>query len=160
MNICVNTDASFNKKAQVGTWAYWIVSNSGRLHGSGALKKSCYDSTEAEMKAICNALTVITEKPELMAKAKTIFINTDSMNAIHIFTDDKKAINKWGLKKKNYEIVRNLYRHLKNKKFLGKEIIFKHVKAHQGTDEKRTWVNNWLDHSAKIEMEKLVGPKT
>lgn len=91
MNVTVNTDASFSYTHKIGTWAFWMVSNLGRITGSGKFKNGCLDSNEAEMKAICNALTVITENPTLMASVKVIYVNTDSMSAIYVFTNDKKT---------------------------------------------------------------------
>jgi ribonuclease HI len=153
MNVTINTDASFSNKHKVGTYAFWIVSNLGRITMAGPLNKQCTDSTDAEMKSILNALTAVSWNQELMAKAKTIYVNTDSMNAIHLFNDDKEAVKKFRLKSHNHLVVK--FKLLKTL-FTGKTIFFSHVKAHHDTDSKRSWVNDWLDTAAKEEMGRLL----
>lgn len=156
MIITINTDASFNKKHQVGTYAFWITSNLGRIKRSGILHHASADSTQAEMKCICNALYFIATNKEAttaMKDATRVIVNTDSMNAIHLFTDNKRAVKKYKLNKKSHSRILEKYLYIK-KLFIGKEIHFSHVKAHNGTNTPAKWVNDWLDKEAKMQMSK------
>ncbi len=153
MNVTVNCDASFSNKYSVGTYAFWIVSNLGRITGSGPLRKRCVDSTDAEIKCILNALAMIAMNFDLMVHVKNIYVNTDSLNAIHLLSGDKEAIKKFRLKKYNHLLMRYT---LIMSKLKGKDIHFSHVRAHQDTDTKRSWVNDWLDKAAKDEMGLLL----
>lgn len=121
--------------------------------------KSCQDASEAEMKCICNALFFLSGDPDLNKEGNCIIVNTDSMNAIHVFTKNKKAINKWGLKKKNYQICEQRFFEIKKSLKTKQDINLRHVKAHSGIKDKRSWVNEWCDAAAKNEMEKLIGPR-
>jgi len=156
MNVTVTTDASFSKKYNFGSYAFWITSNLGRIQRSGVLRDSLADSSQAEMKAICNALFFIFKhQEELYMKATNIYINTDSMNSIHLFTGDKKMIRKYHLlnrksDKKIFEkfiYIEKLY-HLRNKK-----IIFRHIKAHDGTATPDKYVHDWADQAAKAALQ-------
>lgn len=153
MNVTINCDASFSKKHQVGSYAFWIVSNLGRMTMQGPFRRVCKDSTEAEMKCIINALTFMTQHKGLMDKAKVIHVNTDSMNAIHVFELDKPKIKMYRLKK--YLHLRVAYMTVM-KKMPGKKIFFAHVKAHTDITDKRSYVNDWLDKAAKSELGKMI----
>jgi ribonuclease HI len=157
MNITITTDASFSKEYNVGTYAFYITSNEGRCSMSGAFKKSCKTPSEAEIKCIINALTFISSQPSLLNKCKCIFINTDSMNAIHIFENDRHAIRKYKLN--NIKYLQTSVKKVM-KLYVGKEIHFRHVKAHKDTDTPRTWVNDFCDKAAKIEMGILINKIT
>lgn len=155
MNCTITTDASFSNKYGVGTYAFWIISNLGRHTKSGVLRTTSASASQAEMKCICNALYFISQKKDVMEKVKRIFINTDSMNAIHLFTQDTKAIQRWGLKKKSYKNIYQRYAIIA-KAFEGKQIEYNHIKAHKSTSTPATWVNDWCDRAAKAEMNKKI----
>lgn len=157
MIITINTDASFNLKAQVGTYAFSIVSNLGRIYGAGPIKKKVQDPTEAEMKCIVNALAMVKRNTQLVHKSNRIIINTDCLNAIHIFNQAKKKINKYNLSKPNYQHARDSF--FKIRKELGMVIELRHVKGHSGVQDKRSMANDFLDQACKEEMRKLIGPK-
>lgn len=150
MNLTITSDASFSHKHEVGTYAFWASYNGGPYRTSGILRKKCKCPTEAEMKCILNALTWVTRNPSL-AGVTHIFVNTDSMNSIHLFTENKKNIKRYGLHKHHHLLVK--FRDLK--KTLPKtEIIFSHVKAHVSTETARQFCNEWCDTAAKREMNK------
>lgn len=151
MNCTVQTDASYSKLYQIGAYAYVIISDLGRYKTGGILKESSASASQAEMKCICNALHYITTNPELMAKVTRIHINTDSVNAIHLFTNDKKAIQRWGLSKKSYKNILKKYHEIRHI-LTGKAVIFDHVKAHTDKNDKRSYQNKWCDEEAKRHM--------
>lgn len=153
MNITLTTDASYSYKHKVGSYAFYITCNLGRMSKSGALKKECACPSEAEMKCIINALTFISECPDLFSKCKDVFVNTDSMNAIHVFEDSKVNIKKYRLKK--YLYLQARYNKVKSI-FGDRRIDFRHVKAHSGKDDKRSWVNEFCDKAAKEQLHLLI----
>ncbi len=78
-----------------------------------------------------------------------IIINTDCMNAIHVYKNDMKAIKKYKLDKiyKEFTTQRNTFNQFTTQK--GIMVEFRHVKAHERTDTARTYVNDWCDKNAK-----------
>jgi len=159
MLVTVSTDASFSFKAKIGTFAFWITSNDGRIKHSGVLKGECHTSTEAEMKCICNALFSLAINEGLSRKTSKIIINTDSMNAIHVFTGDQKLIKKYKLDSNRYRMFANKYRKITSM-VPHAQIEFRHIKAHQKIESPRGYVNFWCDQEAKKQIEKIVGPRS
>lgn len=157
MIVTVMTDASFSHKHLIGTYAFYVVSDKGKFFGSGKLRDQCLDSTEAEMKAIVNAMHALSKKEDVNKNARKIIINTDSMNAVHIFSKNKPKIKKYKLDKQHYNEVRDTFFKIR-KKIVALEIEIRHVEAHSNKTTARHVVNGWLDTAAKKEMEKLIGP--
>lgn len=155
MNLTITTDASFNKNHKVGTYAFWMSFDGGPFTWSGPLKGNITDSTEAEMMCICKALNVIAKDPVMSMKVKHIWINTDSLNAIWMFTGNVRKIAKYRLFQDHYKAVDKLYREIRSS-IANIYIDFKHVRAHTGTDDKRSYVNSWADQRCKMEMSKLI----
>lgn len=153
MNVTITTDASYSKKHNRGTYAFFITSNLGRTSQSGVLRKKCSSPSEAEFKCIVNALVFLSQQT-WFDKVKNVYVNTDSMNAIHVWNHDLKSIKRYGITKLKKMMfsprvqVRSLYK--------GKKIELRHVKAHVGTDTKREWVNDFCDKAAKTEMGILI----
>lgn len=154
MNITITTDASFSSKYKRGTYAFFITSNLGRMSRAGALRKSCRSPSEAEIKCIINALMFVKNNKELFDKCKNVYVNTDSLNSIHIWNGDKVAILKYRLRDLEMKLVTNI-KHIK-KAFMGKHIELRHVKGHSGVNDKRSYVNEFCDKAAKTEMGILI----
>lgn len=154
MNITITTDASFSKKYQKGTFAFYITSNAGSFSMSGELKKTCHCPSEAEIKCIVNSLAFVSQNAELFKKCKFIYVNTDSMNAIHVWEEDKPKIKKYRLKHLMQQFGKSIDK--TKKLFDGKRIELRHVKAHTETDDKRSYVNDLCDKAAKAEMKLLI----
>jgi ribonuclease HI len=149
----INTDASFSKYHKMGGYAFWAVSNTFKITKSGAFKAKCTDSTDCEIKCIINALMTVLHG---CAGVTRVIVNTDSMNAIHILTNDRDAQKRWcrGVK------INGKYRAAYHKVLSGAKsravIEFRHVKAHTGEDSARSWVNEWCDTEAKKAMWRKV----
>lgn len=154
MNITITTDASFSSKYKRGTYAFFITSNLGRMSQAGALRKSCRSPSEAEIKCIINALTFVRNNKELFDKCKNVYVNTDSMNSIHIWNDDRQLIIRYKLFKLSLQLNK-LIRKLK-KDYRKKSIELRHVKGHSGVNDKRSYVNEFCDKAAKVEMGILI----
>lgn len=151
--ITVNTDAGYFPIDKVGSFAYWIKGGDMHLHGSGLFKTKCAGPWQAEMQAIINALHVLKKQnhPPIIG----FIFNTDNLNArpgksgnslrqtlqklIKEFKDDAKK--KMG-KEEFGKAMKNVKQYA----------IFRHVPAHDNTDTKRTWVNDWCDRQCKARL--------
>lgn len=155
MIVTINTDASFSRKHQVGTFAFWIVCDRFKILKSGRLRKQITRPEIAEFKCIINAMHVLLN--ENISDIHQIVINTDCLNVIHLIERDKKNINRYGLKSWGQYLVARLDLLRMEKKAFHIPIKMKHVKSHTGIGDARSWVNEWCDTQAKAEMNKLVG---
>lgn len=145
----INTDASFNRDHRVGGYAFWAVSNAFRITKSGSFRAKCTDSTDCEIKCIINALMTVLHGCQGVTK---VIVNTDSMNAIHILTNDKPSQIRWagGVKKNSkYRVAYHKVLHGAKSRPV---IEFRHVKAHSDNTDARSWVNDWCDREAKKAM--------
>lgn len=151
MIVTINTDASFNLKHQIGTFAFWIVSNEFKILKSGALRKKVTRPEIAEFRCIINALHVLFN--EDCSRVKKIIVNTDCLNVIHLVNKDKKAIARYGLKSWGIPLVSKL-EELRSKNPLVKSIPveLRHVRSHTGIGDARSYVNEWCDTEAKKRM--------
>ena len=148
MLVTINTDASWDPQLKIGAYAFWIVSDGFRVKQAGVFKNSCINPHDAEAKCILNALHALATKEGYISR---VIINTDSTNAIAILTGDKEHIQKYLGKKNNkqYNHLRSKYRKLKKNVNGMFRVEFRHVKAHSGKDDKRSFVNEWCDKTAK-----------
>lgn len=124
MVVTITTDASYNLRHGLGTYAYMIKCDEGLWRGSGRLKFTPNGSWEAECGAIGNALAALC-KLKFKQPVGLLVINTDS----------KEAIRHIG-KRSQFEIARRVAAQLKatGKKMhlANKQIQLRHCKAHVG----------------------------
>jgi len=143
--ITIYTDASHCEKTQTGGWACWIkYSKFETINASGFFKDKCFDSTEAEMKAIANAISIVTKR--LKPKDTIIVVVTDSaMGMAYIKTGvkkpGKKYVENWA---KKTAIADSIKRAVPS----CCELRVNKVKAHSKEDGKRSYVNNLVDKAA------------
>jgi ribonuclease HI len=155
MNVTITTDASFSIKHHRGTYAFFISSNLGRMSKSGVLRKKCESPSEAEMKCIINALVFLSQQVDIFSKCKDIYINTDSMNAIHMWNKDKASISKY----KIFNLSKKMEHSLNEARKLvkGKNVWIKHVKSHDDTNTaNRSRANAMCDNACRVEMGILI----
>lgn len=145
MLVTINTDASYRHDLKVGAFAFWMVCNAGRHYASGALKGTIQNCHEAELKAIVNALVFLKEKSGWQGISK-IIVNTDSLACINMIAGGKTHDGAHAAKK--------TYNRLQQE--LGVPIELRKVAAHSGKDEKRKWVNDWCDKSAKKALKSFI----
>ena len=143
MNITINTDASFCPLTKVGGYAFYIVCNQFKIQKAGEFKTLPKSSIEAETMCIGNAIATLLSQ-ELPNQVNYIIINTDCLNAIHSITMGGGKV---------YGKVRKLKNKIKRVSKANK-LEFRHVKAHNGTPDARSWVNDWCDKEAKKYMRK------
>jgi ribonuclease HI len=149
--ITINTDASFSQYHNRGSYAFWIASDEGKFLKSGMLNNKVVDATMSEMMCIYNAFYFI-KKFGIHRGCNKIIVNTDSMNSIHFFKNDVKAIKRYGLYSKQHkEISNKLLSYIKDN-FSKIDIDFRHVKAHEHTNSARNLVNDWCDKECKKHM--------
>ena len=90
MLVTINTDASFSNASKYGSYAFYIKSSLFCYKKANVLKEKCRDPTDAENKAIYNAIYFLLKMHG--KSVKSIIVNTDSLNSIHLFSGDKVAI--------------------------------------------------------------------
>ena len=144
MIVTINTDASYSKYHKIGAFAFWIVSDKGRICHSGAFKSAVRGPNEAEMMCIINAMHTL--KKQGYNNIRKIIINTDSLNSIHVFTPDCQAISKYKLQWA--KPLRKKYNKILFTIGIGCKVEFRHIRSHMDTLTPRAWVNQWLDDAA------------
>jgi ribonuclease HI len=154
MLVTINTDASFHPVLKYGAYAFWAVSNDFKITKSGVFKSKCINPDDAEARCIINSLKVILLAHNGISK---IIINTDSLNAIALIKNDKEHIKRYiGQNQVMWKHIRKSFndvmKHNKNKA----QIEFRHVKAHSGVKDKRSYVNEWCDQQAKVQLRKTI----
>ena len=150
MIVTINTDASFSKLYQKGTYAFWIVSNHGRITRSGTLRKPCSRPEVAEFKCIINAMHKLAESN--WEGITRVIINTDCLNVIHLMQGNKKMIKRWRLLSWGHDLLvkyDDMMLSYKESFLKDATIEHRHVKSHVSTDSKKQWVNDWCDKEAK-----------
>jgi ribonuclease HI len=138
INITINTDASWHPEYKVGGYAFWIVCDKFKITKSGKFKTNPKSSTEAEIMAIGNAIHALLSINEPL-ECSLLVINTDSKQAISRI---KSGVCEYG------KMVRSIHLKLLSK-INARKNKFRHVKAHSGKDDSRSFVNEWCDTEAK-----------
>lgn len=155
MLVTVNTDASWHPLHKYAAYAFWAVCSDWKIKKSGQLKHKCLSSTEAELKCIVNALSIVLPHGGI----SKVIVNTDCLNAIYLITEDKENIDRYI----RNEVVGRcadaiaVYLQIKSKKSV--LIEFRHVKSHTGVGDARSYVNEWCDKEAKIHLWKQINGK-
>lgn len=154
MLVTINTDASFCQKNKVGGFAFWISCNKGRFKHSGPLKE-VGNSGEAELMSVANALAFMLKMPQTFENITRLIINTDCKFVITVKSERPKGgkpqVKARSIKKMIEGFIANLHINSisRNKKALHKFCEYRHVTAHTGANDKRSFVNEWCDTEAK-----------
>jgi ribonuclease HI len=143
--ITINTDASYHPIHKVGGYAFYIISDLFKITKGGMFKKEPKNPEEAEMMCIGNAVATLLAQKEL-PKCKMIVLNCDAKFAMNKI---KAGANPMASK------VQSLCSQLTKRTGVLK-IHFRQVKAHHGTPDPRSWVNDWCDKEAKKWMREKV----
>lgn len=148
MTVTITTDASFFHDHKMGGYACWIKSDVGLIKLSAAFKVMVETSTDAEFKAIINALHLI----KLHGwKPTEIYINTDSKNVINTIEGTGKKLPDYAIR--NLHVYKSIVKELNDPKMLPR-----HVKAHLHTRTPRHYCNSWCDAEArKAAVKKIFG---
>lgn len=143
MIVTINTDASFSKKHERGTYAFWIICNEFKVTMSGIIKKRCVRPEIAEYRAIINALHVLLTA-QTNKKITRIIINTDCLNVIHLFNRDKEKIMRYNLASWGNHLTLMAETMLRQYGIKKESVDIRHVKSHENTDTPRNFVNQWV----------------
>lgn len=152
--VTINTDASYSYKFKKASFAFWIVSDEGKMCKSGVLKGNTKTPTHGEFKSIINALHCLFACLK-WSNVKYIVVNTDSLNTIHIVQKNKVLLRKFRIYKEDFKEELAAWNYIKGH-YIKKEIKieFRHVKAHKDVTTPREWVNQWCDINAKSVLAK------
>jgi hypothetical protein len=159
MLITVSTDASFSQRYQRGSYAFWISSNGGRFFNSGMLKHKVGSPILCEMKCIVNAFYFIVKYNIHADGIKRVIVNTDCLNAIHVFNDDKVSRKQYNLNSSKHHALYIKFKKYVMQNFKDVKIEFRHIKAHDHTDDAKHFVNDWCDRECKKHMGKFLESK-
>ncbi len=145
--ITAYTDASHCPDTQYGGWACWVkYSKFETLQASGFFKEKTHDSTEAELKAIANALAVIAKR--IRPENTIIVIVTDSEMARSYIAKSNRTPGKNSKYRAAWERKAALAKAVNDLIPSGCELRVNKVKAHSKSDGKRSYVNNLVDKAA------------
>lgn len=149
--ITINTDASFHPVHKKGGYAFYIVCDLFKIQKGGMFKKNPKTAMEAEMMCMANALYTLLSQKELPS-TKWIVINSDCLFSFErIKRKSQDAIGK-----QVAEMLRKVRLKTSYKDVIMPKFEFRHVKAHNGTPDARSWVNDWCDKEAKKWMKQSV----
>lgn len=147
MIVTINTDASWFYKYKIGSYAYWIMSDVGKLSKYGSFKDSVENATCAELMAIVNSLHGLSKSH--FKNIHRIIINTDCLNVIHYLNRDQAAIKRYRIKQLPLHLIAQSYYKYKREYFKDAFFELRHVQAHTDLTNARKFVNDWCDKAAK-----------
>lgn len=141
--LTINTDASFYANEKIGGYAFYIICDSFKIQKGGYFKARPQTPTEAEMMCMANAIATLLAQKELPL-TKLIVINSDALHSFEKIGKHKKD----AIGKKVACLLSDLRKRMSYRNRYPK-FEFRHVKAHNGTPDARSYVNDWCDREAK-----------
>lgn len=143
--ITINTDASFHPDKKIGGYAFYIICNLFKIQKAGKFKKHPKTAEEAEIMCIGNAIATLLAQKELPASTWLI-INNDCQHGMNRIKKQETTLSK-----EVFKLWSKLITRIGSKKNL-----FRYVKAHNGTPDARSYINDWCDKEAKKYMRLAV----
>ncbi len=142
MKCTITTDISYNQGTKVAAYAFWISGLGPSIKRSGLFKNLLESPDIAEIFCIANALVYVLD---FCPNVEKIWVNTDSQTAIRMFSDNDISNRPRNQKfQPALKIVRSL-----QKKYPKLDIEYRKVTAHNGTHDKRSYVNDWADRESR-----------
>ena len=149
----IYSDVSYCNESNIAVYAFYAKSSEGVLKNHGECKGTISDATAGEMYAIHEALKQCqVEWPHL----EGFFVNTDSQTSCHLLwpdrikkTDHFKLPQAQRIKKYIQEICPE--KEAPDKPWLR----VKHVKAHTGNKDVRSYLNRYCDKKAIKKLREL-----
>lgn len=144
--VTIYTDASFKKvNGKIhASFAMYAKCKHGVLTKSLPINKTVDNPNEAEAYACYTAIKLCKCKWD---DIKVAFINTDSLHTCIKMWPFKYRQKVKGSDRFN-SIIKSMKEYCKDNNI---ETRFKHVKAHTGGNDTRSWLNDWCDRNAKKE---------
>lgn len=152
-NVTIFTDASFCHQTKAGGGAYWARDSEHRAQAAFCIKAAT-QAHEAELIASCRAIMECLKDPNLGPALRQpgtrliLVIDCLFVKSALEWREGRKPKMNEDLWIKVTRVRNIIYR-------AGFELKINHVKAHTGTKQPRTWVNDWCDSQAKIQMRRL-----
>lgn len=149
MLVTVNTDASYRSGA--AGYAFWIVCDAGKLQKAGEIKNKVAGINDAELMCIANAIHTL--KHSKFKGIEKVIINTDSQTSIDFLSG--KSRPKYSSPISNivdetyFNMLEVCLKYGKSIRQVKQVFEFRHVKAHSGKKDSRSYVNDWCDKEAK-----------
>lgn len=147
MLITLFSDASLCPHTRKGGWAGWLKSEGRTVRGGGAFKRPLNDTSIAEAMAVVNALHLGARRG-LIATGATVLVQTDNDSIASVLQGTaKRRITATAA------VVEDVARAF-HTLVTGMEITirWRHVKAHRGTVDRRSAVNDYCDEQAREHM--------
>lgn len=141
--LTINTDASFHPQKKVGGYAFYIVCDLFKIQKGGMFKVDPKNPEEAELMCMANAIATLLAQKELPT-VSLIVINSDCL-----WSFSKVGLKKPGTGGIVAKLLKKLRARTNKSETQRTKWEFRHVKAHNGTADKRSWVNDWCDKEAK-----------
>jgi ribonuclease HI len=152
-NVTIFTDASFCHDTKAAGGAFWARDNVHKTQGSFRIGIAS-QAHEAELLASCRAIVECIKHEQIGEQLRTgkarLILVIDCLFVTQAL--EWREVRK---PRMSEELWPKLVRVKDLIKRSGFELKINHVKAHSGTRKPRTWVNNWCDKQAKLEMGKL-----
>lgn len=143
MLVTIFTDASHCPETKSAGYGYWIISDRGHLKGGAEFKSTVKNIHQAESMAVVNALygAILAG---IAQKGDTILVQSDSTPALNIL--------EYLCKKEEYvEIIKEWSRLTREMD----KVIYRHVKAHSGAKDARSYANRYCDNVARVSMRRM-----
>lgn len=135
MLVTIYTDASRIPDTEATAYAFWIRSDTHRITRARICPASVDGVCEAELYAIYQAVGCVLKWHEAV---DCYIINSDSKEALYRLERHKgKTEVQTRLVKATLGLIGE------------SRVILRHVKAHTGRNDVRSWLNRWCDQQAK-----------
>jgi ribonuclease HI len=146
MLITMFTDASYNDKIQVGTWACWAKAQGETYRYCGVLRGTIGNVNESELAAVANGLAKL-HKDRVIVERSRLIIQSDSKTALNAISK-RHYHTPYGASVITF--IDDMH------KRLSLSFDLRHIKAHSGRATSRAAVNRWCDLQCRRLMRSLV----
>jgi len=149
MVLTLNTDASFHPTLKYGGWCFYAICNDFKIKRAGMFRGKLKRPEEAEIACILNALTILfSSKISKNTDISWLIINSDCLNGIEALKGNNKHLSRYrcGQLKKYRITYKNLLKKYQKEHI---KIEFRHVYAHSGVGDNRSFVNEFCDRWSK-----------
>ncbi len=155
MIVTIFADASFDYPTKAAGWAGWAKSRRGKIDYSGKIRHVVSEADEAETCAIINMIAVA-KKAGVCEPGDELLIQSDCVHAMRYLETGNpgKAIRSGDMVRRDRAKRRQRLISTFQRIAAGYKVRFKHVRAHQASDNPRSWVNNQCDKNARKHMMK------
>jgi len=149
MLVTINTDASYREGC--AGYAFWIVCDAGKIQKAGRIQGKTLGSVQSEMMCIANA--IYTLKHSKFKGVNKVIVNTDSLTSINYLVGESKFKSEsplgCAIDEARFNMMEVCMKFGKSIRDISTMFEFRHVKAHSGKKDSRSYVNEWCDKEAK-----------